>query len=116
MEQNEFLEKYIFADFKNLNEDADKESLHKFSEADFEVILQRVEHYGIGIYTLSTWLDSTAFEVAHHEDYKKKATDPKWYHKAFFTFKSRQANLSYAGTYKVSNKLLEKHSNTEKDQ
>ena len=109
MEQTEYLEKYIFTDFKNLNEGSDKETEYQFSEADFEIILQRVEHNGIGVYNINSWLNGEAFEVAEHEDFKKKATDPKWYTKAFLTLKSRQPGLTYAATYKVSNKLLAKH-------
>lgn len=108
MEQTEFLEKNIFIDLKNLNEASDKESVQVFSEADFEIVLQRVEHFGIGVYSVSSWLKGKVSEVASHENFKKKATDPKWYKKAFLTFKSRQSGLSYSATYKVSNKLLAK--------
>ena len=100
MEQTEFLEKHIFTDLKNLNEGSDKETVSYFSEADFEILLEKVEYNGISA-------------VATHEDFKKKATDPKWYKKAFLTFKSRQPGLSYSGDYKVSNKLLAKFSPSE---
>ncbi len=109
MEQPEFLEKNVFADLKNLNKGADKATLHYFSEEDFETVLQRVEYFGIGVYKIETKLKSKVAETASHEDFKKKATDPKWYKKAFLTFKSRQPGLSYSATYKVSNKLLEKN-------
>src|SRR5690606_17304087 len=108
MEQTEFLEKNIFIDLKNLNGGADNETVQVFSEQDFEIVLQRVEHFGIGVYSVASWLNGEAAELAAHEDFKKKATDPKWYKKAFLTFKSRQPGLSYSATYKVSNKLLAK--------
>ncbi len=109
MEQAEFLEKNIFIDLKNLNKGSDKETIQYFSEADFEIVLQRVEHFGIGVYKIETREKSEVSEVVVHEDFKKKATDPKWYKKAFLTFKSRQPGLSYSATYKVSNKLLAKN-------
>ncbi len=108
MEQTEFLEKNIFIDLKNLNEGTDKESDQQFSESDFETVLQRAEHFGIGVYKIETRLNGTVSEIVSHDDFKKKATDPKWYKKAFLTSKTRQPGLSYSATYKVSNKLLAK--------
>lgn len=116
MEQTEFLEKNIFTDLKNLNEGTDKETVHYFSESDFEIVLQRVEHFGIGVYSVQSWLNGNANEVASHEDFKKKATDPKWYKKAFLTFKSRQPGLLYSATYKVSNKLLAKNTTLDNEE
>jgi hypothetical protein len=106
MEQSEFLEKNVFNELKNLNEGSDKETNHHFSEADFEVLLERIEHLGIGMYIMESFLDGKSIVKESHEDFKKKATDPRWYKKAFLTSKFRQAGLTYSGTYKVSNKLL----------
>lgn len=113
MEQTEFLEKNIFTDLKNMNAGSDKEILQHFSESDFEIVLQRVEHFGIGVYKIETWQKGEISETAAHDDFKKKATDPKWYKKAFLTFKSRQSGLSYSATYKISNKLLAKNTTSE---
>lgn len=115
MEQTEFLEKNIYTDLENLNDGLNKETVQYFSESDFEIVLQRVEHFGIGVYSIESWLNGEAFEVAAHEDFKKKATDPKWYKKAFLTFKSRQSGLLYSATYKVSNKLLAKNTTLDKE-
>ena len=106
MKQTEFLAQHVFIDLKNLNDGFDKETTHYFSESDFQIVLERVEHFGIGVYTIEPWLDGKVFDVASHEDFRKKATDPRWYKKAFLTFKSRQDGLAYSATYKVSNKLL----------
>jgi len=106
MEQTEFLEKNVFTDLKKVNTGPDQEHIHHFSEADFEIVLQRVEHFGIGIYAIEAWRDGEFFAVAKHDDLKKKATDPRWYKRAFLTFKTRQPELAYSATYKVSNKLL----------
>ncbi len=116
MEQSEFLEKNIFNDLKNMNDGADKETNHYFSESDFEIVLQRVEHFGIGVYTIETRIKDAVSAVAAHEDFKKKATDPKWYKKAFLTFKSGKPGLSYSATYKVSNKLLERYNTSDNEE
>ena len=108
MEKSEFLTQNIFEGLKNKNDGFDDESNLYYSESDFEVILQRIEHFGIGIYVIKTVLDTKDFESANHEDVKKKATDPKWYNKAFLTFSKRQEGLLYSATYKVSKKLLER--------
>ncbi|MBL6875580.1 MAG: hypothetical protein ISR01_02210 [Chitinophagales bacterium] len=106
MEQTEFLEKNVFIDLTNLKEGLDKETFYSFSESDFEIILQRVEYFGIGIYRIETWLNGDTYAVAIHEKFKKKATNPRWYKKAFLTFKTRQTGLSFSATFKVSKKLL----------
>jgi len=106
MEQAEFLEQNIFTDLNNQNDGFDEASKRYFSESDFEIVLQRVEHFGIGIYKIEPSFNGESYGVSVNEDHKKKATDPKWYKKAFLTFKTRQAALSYSATYKVSNKLL----------
>jgi len=106
MEQADFLEQKIFIDLKNVNDGFDKKEIKHFSEWDFEVLLQRAEHFGLGIYTIECWHDGQVVDIANHEDFNKKATDPLWYKKAFLTFKTRQSGLSFCGTYKVSPKLL----------
>lgn len=108
MEQSEFLEKNIFIDLKNENDGFDDDSIHYFSESDFATVLKRAEHFGLSIYKIEPSLDGKAFEVANHDAFKKKATDPKWYTKAFSDFKKRQEGLVYAATYKVSKKLLDR--------
>ena len=106
MNQTEFLEQHVFTGLENLNEGADKETAFHFSETDFEIVLQRAEHFGIAIYSIAPWHDGKLYDTASHEDARKKATDPRWYKKAFKTFKARQDGLLYSATYKVSKKLL----------
>jgi hypothetical protein len=106
MEQAEFLEQHIFTGLKNLNDGFGQEAIQYFSESDFEIVLQRVEHFGISVYGIEPWLNGNFYGASVHEDHKKKATDPRWYKKAFLTFKTRQSGLSYSAKYKVSKKLL----------
>lgn len=108
MTQAEFLEKHVFTDLKNINDGFDVETIYYFSEIDFEIVLERVQHFGIGIYGIEPWLNGALYDVLSHDKYKKKATDPKWYTKAFSEFKKRQEGLAYAASYKVSKRLLER--------
>lgn len=108
MNEIEFLEKHIFTGLKNLNDGYDTELLNHFSESDFQIVLERVEHFGIGIYEIKPWLKDADFESKSNEDFRKKATDAKWYKRAFFEFKKKQADLQYSASYKVSDKLLKK--------
>ena len=106
MEQSQFLEQHIFTGLKNLNDGFAKDEIQFFSESDFEIVLQRAEHFGLSIYSIEPWIKSEALEASSHEDHKKKATDPKWYQKEFVTLKTRQEGLLYSAKYKVSKKLL----------
>lgn len=106
MEQIEFLEKNVFTGLKNLNTDEEREDLHVFSAADFDILLERVAHYGIGVYTIEAWIDGNSQEVSHQEESKKKATDAKWYRRAFSLLKAKNTKYTFSGTYKVSAKLL----------
>jgi hypothetical protein len=106
MEQQEFLEKNVFIDLKNLNDNFENDGLYYFSEIDFPIILQKCEYFGIGVYTIEAFANGESFGVSNHETRNKKATDPKWYKKTFLNFKKGEAGMVYCATYKVSNKLL----------
>ncbi len=110
MEKTEFLEKNIFQNLKNINDGFDSDAIHYFSESDFESVLERIEQFGIGIYEMKPRQEEDFLDVKVNEDYRKKATDPKWYKKAFSDFKKQQANMKYSASYKVSDKLLSRHS------
>ena len=106
MEQEKFLEQHIFTGLKNVNDGFGKDGIQFFSETDFEIVLDRAEHFGLSIYTIAPWSKDESHEASSHEDHKKKATDPKWYKKEFVTIKTRQEGLLYSAKYKVSKKLL----------
>jgi hypothetical protein len=106
MEQTAFLSKNVFNDLSNHNAGLDDAASHYFTETDFATVLERVSHYGIGVYHLETYLDGKPFETMTHETSNKKITDSKWYKRAYLTLKSKQTGLLYTATYKVSSKLL----------
>lgn len=106
MTELEFLKEKVFTDLTNLNKKAEKAEDFKFSEEDFAKLIERAGFFGISIYTINTWAKNTSFGASMHEDHNKKASDKRWYLKAFNTFKHRQEDLKYAATYKVPTKLL----------
>ena len=64
MEQAEFLQQHVFSDLKNLNDGFDQEDIHYFSESDFETILERAEHFGIGIYEIKPFFNGETYKVS----------------------------------------------------
>ena len=108
MEKIEFLKKNIFLNLENHNADFKTDALFYFSEADFEIVLERIEQFGIGIYRIEPRFEGTPIDPKSNEDYRKKATDPKWYKRAFFELKKQQADLQYSAIYRVSEKLLKR--------
>jgi hypothetical protein len=99
MEQGEFLDKHVFVNQKQGG----------FTEEDFERVLDKIEYFGIGVYSIQASLDGKVYDEADHETFKKKATNSAWYKKAFLTFKHRQEGLTYSATYKVPIKLLARY-------
>jgi len=106
MEQTDFLAQYVFTGLKNVNDGFDDAAVQYFSEADFETVLQRAAHFGLGIYTIKPRLGDEFKPVVSHESMNKKATDANWYKKALKTFKHQNPEMCYSATYKVSAKLL----------
>ncbi|NJB84095.1 hypothetical protein [Wenyingzhuangia aestuarii] len=105
MTQQEFLDENVFRTQPSQTFHNDANTLY-FSEEGFSEILNKAEHYGIAIYEIKSTLDGEAGKSAHHEKFKKKATDPNWYKGVFKSFKNDQKGYAYAATYKVSKKLL----------
>lgn len=113
MEQTEYLEKNVFTDLKNLNDGFDEETIHYFSESDFATVLERAAHFGIGVYAIKPWFNGAFSTAVTHEEFRRKATDQRWYTKAYLSFKKGQAGLFYSASYKVSGKLLARYTPTD---
>ena len=109
MEQPEFLTTYVFKGLTNVHESKDENAEPHFSEKDFEAVLERCEYFGIGIYTIESFSEGKSNGKNIHEEFRKKATDAAWYNKAFSTFRMTTPGMTYAGTYKVSLKLLARY-------
>ena len=105
MTQKEFLAQNVYNTQPTYTIENDPDTLY-FSEEGFSEILNKAEHYGIAIYDIKSALNGEAGTSAHHETFKKKATDPTWYKGVFKTLKNKQKGFLYAATYKVSKKLL----------
>lgn len=101
-----YLKTHVFNGLKNLNDGFDSESIYYFPESDFEIVLDRVEKKGIGIYGIEPWIDGDFYGVLVVEDFNTLATDPKWYRKAFTEFKKSGKKLMYSASYEIPKKLL----------
>ena len=101
-----YLKTYIFYGLKNLNDGFDTSSIYYFSESEFEIVLERVEKNGLGIYGIEPWINGSFYDVKIVEDYSSDAIDPKWYKTAFTEFKQAKKGLMYAATYFVPEHLL----------
>lgn len=106
MDEQEYLEKNIFFGLKNLNDGFDAESIQYFSQTDFEMVLSRIEKYGVGILGIEPWKNGEFFDAVGYEDFTKNPSDPNWYKKAFKGFVELGQNLQYAATYCVPKELL----------
>jgi len=104
--KEEFLKSKIFFGLKNLNDGFDSDSIYYFSESDFDIVLNRVEKNGIGIYGIEPWLNGGFYSIKVHEQLNAEPNDPNWYKKAFSEFKKSGKNLQYSATYEVPNRLI----------
>lgn len=103
MDKVSFLIKNIFIGLENLNNGFDSESIYYFSENDFEIVLDRVEKFGIEILGIEPWKNGDFYDVMTSENFKP---DSKWYRKAFSEFKKRDQNLQYSASYRIPIKYL----------
>jgi len=107
LKQN-FLNKYIFQGLTDLNDGFDTEKISYFSEADFKIVLDRIEKMKIGVYGMEPWLNETFYDVASYEDYTDDPMDSNWYRQAFEEFVSKKENLCYSASYyipQIENKI-----------
>ncbi|HRE77001.1 MAG TPA: hypothetical protein PLL09_04160 [Flavobacterium sp.] len=97
----DYLTTNIFTNLKNRNDGFDVESIYYFSESDFEIVINRIEKLGVGIFGIEPWLDGEMYDVKSVEDYGGVSTDSKWYKTAFEEFKKENKNLLYSATYDI---------------
>lgn len=102
----QYLKTHVFNGLENLNDGFDSKSIYYFSEADFEIVLDRIQKKNIAIFGIEPWLNREFYDVLSYEDYKTVANDPVWYRKAFIEFKNRSKNLMYSASYQVPKKLF----------
>ena len=65
-----FLERNVFKGLTNLNDGFDTETIKYFSEADFKIVLERVEKLNITIHGIEPWKDGEFFDVLSEADFK----------------------------------------------
>lgn len=104
--REEYLEEHIFCGLTNLNTGFDVQTIKYFSKADFEMVLDRCEAAGIGIYGIEPWIDGEFYDVWTCEEFSSDPADPEWYRMAFDDFATRGVDLQYAASYYVPARLL----------
>lgn len=97
----DYLNSNVFYNLKNKNDSFDVQSIYYFSEYDFEIVLNRIEKLGIGIFGIEPWLNGEMYDVKGFEEYGGISTDSKWYRTAFEEFKKENKNLLYSATYDI---------------
>ncbi len=106
MDEEEYLDKFIFVGLANLNDGFDSKSIKYFSPKDFEIVLSRVQKYGIGITGIEPWKNGEFYGVAVYEDYTENPTDSKWYKDIFDQCLKSGIELQYSASYYIPEKLL----------
>ena len=104
--REEYLEKHIFCGLTDLNTGFDVPTIRYFSREDFEILMDRVEAAGIGIYGIEPWIDGEFYDVWTCEEFSSEPTNPEWYRTAFDDFATRGVSLQYAASYYVPVRLL----------
>ena len=104
-QQVEYLDKHIFCGLTDLNNGFDVYINRYFSEAEFRIVLDRVEKAGLGIFGIEPWIDGEFYDVWTCEDFNDDPTNPLWYRLAFEEFVSRGLELQYLATYFVPAEL-----------
>ncbi|GAB2832533.1 hypothetical protein [Ferruginibacter profundus] len=104
--KKEYLDRNIFFGLTNLNTGFDAVGIKYFSEKDFEIVLNRVKQHGLGIKGIEPWKNGEFYQVLTYEEFTNDSTDPKWYMKAFESFKEDHEDLQYAATYYIPEKLF----------
>lgn len=62
------MKSHIFYGLKKLNSGFDSEETYYFSESDFEIVLDRVEKRGLGIYGIEPWMNGNFHDVLGYTD------------------------------------------------
>jgi len=109
LKSKEYLRANIFYGLEALKKYPDIHSSVYFSEAEFEIVLDRVEKNGIAIYGIEPMDNGEYCGCEVFELYRTNACNPKWYRMAFEKFKrAGYENLLYYASYGVPRKLLPK--------
>lgn len=94
-----YLEKHIFKGLTDLNNGFDADSIKYFSKEEFEIVLERIEERGLGIYGIEPFKNGGFYGVWVFEEFDCKPTDATWYRLAFQDFADSGEELQYSATY-----------------
>ena len=102
--KHKFLVENVYLNLTNLNTGFDSPYIFYFKEADFEVVLNRIEEYGILLSGIEPWIDGEFFDVEVREDYLENGD--KWYRQIFENYKLEEKKLQYSASYYIPKELL----------
>ncbi|KLT66471.1 hypothetical protein [Pedobacter sp. BMA] len=100
-----YLNNHIFYGLKK-TPDIENSSMVSFGEADFSIVLQRVQAKSLGIYGIEATLNDEYFDVKTYEQFNSYPKDKKWFTAAFTSFKELNLDLRYSASYYVSGNLF----------
>lgn len=101
MTKDEFLDEYIFKGLKNLNDGFDAPSIKYFSLKEFEIVLLRVEQYGLFIHGIEPWKDGDYYTCWIQESYSSDT----WYKEVFQNCLDNALDVDYSATYGIPNNI-----------
>jgi len=104
MTKHEFLDEYIFKGLKNLNNGFDVEAIKYFSLKDFEVVLSRVEKYGLLIHGIEPWKDGDFYDCWIQEHYNNDT----WYKDVFQHCLDTKLDVDYSASYGIPENIRKK--------
>ncbi|NTE00478.1 hypothetical protein G6M26_23305 [Agrobacterium tumefaciens] len=103
--KHRYLNKYIFFGLKK-TPDIENSAMVSFDEADFSIVLQRVQANSLGIYGIEATLNHEYFDIKTYEQFNSYPKDKKWFTAAFKSFMKLQLDLRYSASYYVAGNLL----------
>lgn len=104
--KNRFMDDFIYIGLTDLNNGFDVAVIKYFSLLDFEIVMDRCEEHGIGLYGIEPWPNGEYGGCEVNEMYNLETTDPKWYRACVNKFVSEGITSYFAASYHVPEKAL----------
>ena len=101
----EYLRRHVYTGLTNANEENKTSTTYCFTEAEFEIVLQRVQQLGLGIRRIAIWSNDQLFKAVSPDD-NVKHNDPHWYFNAFEYFQSLGLGLQYSASFEIPYELI----------
>lgn len=89
--------------FDGLNKILDNQTfaISHFNKADFEIVLKRVEDYGIGINGIEIFMHGEFYGVRTFEEYHLSHNDSRWYYAAFWELSRKHPDVVFSASFNL---------------